>query len=79
MDIASTTGMFLDRNYTLKALRGMLGEMKDNPSRLKGKRVLFIHTGTAWKLLHAPFTTRDSKCLDCSLVQVDYSATSMDD
>jgi len=24
----------------------MLAEMKDNPSRFKGKKVLYIHTGT---------------------------------
>ena len=28
------------------AIRGMLTEMKNNPGRFKGKRILYIHTGT---------------------------------
>ncbi|EDO27428.1 predicted protein, partial [Nematostella vectensis] len=43
--ISSTTGIMLDPVYTIKSVRGMLAEMKNNPSRFKGKRVLYIHTG----------------------------------
>ena len=39
------TGISLDPVYTLKGVRGMLGEMTTNPARFQGKRVLFIHTG----------------------------------
>lgn len=39
------TGIALDPVYTLKGVRGMLGEMAANPSRFQGKRVLYIHTG----------------------------------
>ena len=43
--ISSTTGIMLDTTFTLKAVKGMMCEMKDNPSQFKGHRVLFIHTG----------------------------------
>ncbi|XP_065056440.1 uncharacterized protein LOC135684731 isoform X2 [Rhopilema esculentum] len=45
IEIAQMTGVVLDPVYTLKATRAMLKEMSENPSRFKGKRVLFIHTG----------------------------------
>lgn len=45
VEISSSTGILLDPTYSLKAVRGMLGEMRDNPDRLKGKRTLFLHTG----------------------------------
>lgn len=44
-EISSQTGLILDRVYTLKAVKGMLTELQQNPSRFKGKRVLFLHTG----------------------------------
>lgn len=45
-DVASTTGILLDPVYTVKAVRGMLEEMAHHPERFKGRRVLFVHTGT---------------------------------
>jgi len=39
------TGLPLDPDFTVKAVRGMLGEMRNNPTRFQGKRVLFLHTG----------------------------------
>ncbi|EDO45249.1 predicted protein [Nematostella vectensis] len=48
--ISSTTGIMLDPVYTIKSVRGMLAEMKNNPSRFKGKRVLYIHTGGVFGL-----------------------------
>ena len=45
VDISGETGIVLDRVYTLKGVRGMLGEMRSNPSRFKGRRVMFLHTG----------------------------------
>ncbi|XP_020914466.1 putative D-cysteine desulfhydrase 1, mitochondrial isoform X2 [Exaiptasia diaphana] len=45
VQIACETGITLDPIYTLKSARGMLAEMKDNPCRYKGKKVLFMHTG----------------------------------
>ncbi|KAK3755487.1 hypothetical protein QZH41_009704, partial [Actinostola sp. cb2023] len=45
VQVACETGITLDPVYTLKSARGMLAEMKDNPSRFKGKKVLYIHTG----------------------------------
>lgn len=45
MTICQQSGILLDYAYTLKAVKGMLGEMKTNPSRFKGNRVLYIHTG----------------------------------
>jgi len=45
MEIATTTGIFLDPVYTGKAVKGLLNEVKTNPQRFKGKRLLYIHTG----------------------------------
>ena len=64
MEIAISTGIMLDLVYTIKAVRGMLGEMKKNPARFKGNRVLFVHTGrysnmiaSYLKCLFMPFLT----------------------
>ena len=48
IEISRTTGILVDPVYNIKAIRGMLTEMKSNPSRFKGKRVLYIHTGTTF-------------------------------
>ena len=49
VDVCSTTGLPLDPEFCVKGVRGMLGEMKKNPERFAGRRVLFIHSGT-WPL-----------------------------
>ena len=43
--IASSTGIILDPVYTGKAFRGMMTELERNPSRFRGRRLLFVHTG----------------------------------
>ena len=45
VEICQTTGVLLDSVYTVKAVKGMVTEMNDNPNRFKGNRVLFLHTG----------------------------------
>ena len=45
MDTASQTGIILDPVYTGKAARGLVYELNNNPSRFKGHRILFVHTG----------------------------------
>ena len=45
MKISSTTGVLLDPVYNSKAVKGLLSEMKNNPNRFKGRRILYIHTG----------------------------------
>ncbi|XP_066914032.1 uncharacterized protein [Clytia hemisphaerica] len=45
VEICQTTGVLLDSVYTVKAVKGMVTEMNDNPKRFKGNRVLFLHTG----------------------------------
>jgi 1-aminocyclopropane-1-carboxylate deaminase/D-cysteine desulfhydrase-like pyridoxal-dependent ACC family enzyme len=45
IEISSQTGIVLDPVYTLKGVRGMLTELKNNPKRFKGNRILYIHTG----------------------------------
>merc|ERR1719402_11703 len=47
---ADKTGIFLDPVYTGKASRGMVEEMKKNPGRFKGKKVLFLHTGGVFSI-----------------------------
>ena len=45
VDVSAATGVMLDPVYTVKAVHGMLSEMRNNPSRFRGRRVLYIHTG----------------------------------
>ncbi len=45
IDVVSHTGVSLDPVFCVKGVRGMLTEMKINPERFAGKRVLFIHSG----------------------------------
>ena len=45
LEISTTTGIMVDPVYNIKAIRGMLHEMKNNPGRFKGHRILYIHTG----------------------------------
>ena len=45
VDVSSATGVMLDPVYTVKTVHGMLSEMRNNPSRFRGRRVLYIHTG----------------------------------
>ena len=47
VEIVSQTGISLDPVYTLKGVRGILGEMEKNPGRFAGKRILYIHTGNS--------------------------------
>jgi D-cysteine desulfhydrase family pyridoxal phosphate-dependent enzyme len=45
ISVASETGVILDSIYTGKAVLGMLSEMRVNPHRFRGNRILFINTG----------------------------------
>eukprot|EP00252_Welwitschia_mirabilis_P009871 TRINITY_DN22785_c0_g1_i1.p1 TRINITY_DN22785_c0_g1~~TRINITY_DN22785_c0_g1_i1.p1 ORF type:complete len:427 (-),score=85.54 TRINITY_DN22785_c0_g1_i1:372-1652(-) len=44
-EISNATGIVLDPVYGGKAAYHMLNDMKENPSKWKGRKVLFIHTG----------------------------------
>ena len=46
IEISRTTRILVDPVYNIKAIRGMLTEMKNNPGRLKGKRILCTRSGT---------------------------------
>lgn len=50
IQISTTTGIMVDPVYNIKAVRGMLTEMKNNPRRFKGQRILYIHTGGVFGL-----------------------------
>nr|XP_039268018.1 putative D-cysteine desulfhydrase 1, mitochondrial isoform X1 [Styela clava] len=45
LEIAKTTGIYCDPVYVGKAIKGLMDELKNNPKRFKGERILFIHTG----------------------------------
>jgi len=45
VSICQESGILLDNSNTLKAVNQLLIEMKTNPKRFKGNRVLYIHTG----------------------------------
>ena len=63
IEISRTTGVLVDPVYNIKAIRGMLTEMKNNPGRFKGKRILYIHTGTRLiSLLYPPVTLQYYYC-----------------
>ncbi|XP_022800920.1 bifunctional D-cysteine desulfhydrase/1-aminocyclopropane-1-carboxylate deaminase, mitochondrial-like, partial [Stylophora pistillata] len=50
LEISSSTGVFIDPVYNIKAVRGMLAEMSNNPKRFQGNRILYIHTGGCFGL-----------------------------
>lgn len=50
LEISRTTGIMMDPVYNIKAVRGMLSEMKCNPTRFRGQRILYIHTGGVFGL-----------------------------
>lgn len=50
LEISRTTGIMMDPVYNIKAVRGMLTEMKFNPTRFRGQRILYIHTGGVFGL-----------------------------
>lgn len=43
--VAQHTGVVVDPTYTGKALYGLIHEIKADPEKWKGKKVLFLHTG----------------------------------
>ena len=47
--VAQETGIMTDPVYTGKALYGLVQELNNNPSRFKGRRILFLHTGKWYK------------------------------
>ncbi|XP_039271913.2 uncharacterized protein LOC120346277 [Styela clava] len=46
-----TTGIYCDPVYVGKALKGLKTELRINPGRFKGKRILFIHTGGTFGMM----------------------------
>ena len=55
VQISRTTGILVYPVYNIKAIRRMLTEMTNNLGRLKGKRILYIHTGTIFHhYIHLP-------------------------
>ena len=65
--ISRTTGILVDPVYNVKAIRGMLTEMKNNPGTFKGKRILYIHTGT---IFHHSLPSSDVVPNLCFLSQI---------
>ncbi|XP_041357220.1 bifunctional D-cysteine desulfhydrase/1-aminocyclopropane-1-carboxylate deaminase, mitochondrial-like [Gigantopelta aegis] len=49
-EISCKTGIILDPVYTGKGAYGMWHELKRNPDRFHGKRILFLHTGGVFGL-----------------------------
>jgi D-cysteine desulfhydrase len=56
IDIVTKTAVPLDPVYTLKGVRGLLGELKNNPSSFSGTRILYIHTGGVFGLYDGKVT-----------------------
>ncbi|XP_052275020.1 uncharacterized protein LOC127874610 [Dreissena polymorpha] len=51
-NVSASTGILLDPCYTGKCAQGLLEELKKNPTRFQGKRILFIHTGGIFGLFN---------------------------
>ena len=67
-DVAESTGVVLDPVFTVKAFIGMISEMKKDPMQFKGKRVLFLHTGTfvcifVWYIVYCNYCSLKCKSL----------------
>ncbi|CAG5098039.1 Oidioi.mRNA.OKI2018_I69.XSR.g15343.t1.cds [Oikopleura dioica] len=45
LEVAQSTGIFLDRVYTGKAIYAIKEELIKNPERFAGDKILFLHTG----------------------------------
>ena len=45
LETSVKTGIFLDRVYTGKAVYGIREELRKNPGRFVGDKILFLHTG----------------------------------
>ena len=68
--MASETGVILDTIYTGKAVLGMLSEMRVNPHRFRGNRILFINTGVS---IAIKYLTCLDMCAPPPPPQVEYS------
>ena len=64
IQISRTAGILVDPVYNIKAIRRMLTEMTNNLGRLKGRRILYIHTGTIFHhYIHLPPSDKEpAKC-----------------
>ena len=51
MSVANSTGIILDPTYTGKAAYGLTKELANNLDMFKGRRVLFLHTGTVFCII----------------------------
>ncbi|EDO38385.1 predicted protein [Nematostella vectensis] len=69
IEIGCTTGITVDPVYTVKSVRGMLAEMRDNPSRFKGKKVLYMHTGGMFGLFEGRMDTTLNSLEKCNRVR----------
>ncbi|XP_011666977.2 bifunctional D-cysteine desulfhydrase/1-aminocyclopropane-1-carboxylate deaminase, mitochondrial [Strongylocentrotus purpuratus] len=56
--IATKTGIFVDPVYSSKAVYNLIKMMNESPDTLKGKKVLFIHTGGVFDLFSGVFASR---------------------
>jgi len=45
ISVLANTGIVLDRVYTGKSVYGMMKELKKNPNRFKGNKIMWVHTG----------------------------------
>ncbi|XP_033760439.1 putative D-cysteine desulfhydrase 1, mitochondrial isoform X2 [Pecten maximus] len=45
MNVSQQSGIMLDPVYSGKAARGLMEELRSNPDRFQGNRILFLHTG----------------------------------
>ena len=56
LEVARTTGIFIDRVYTAKAVLAIKNELLENPQRFKGENILFIHTGGIYGFIDGSMT-----------------------
>ena len=75
LEVAKSTGVFVDRVYTAKAILATKHELMTNPQRFKGDNILFIHTGGIYGFIDGSMTdeiqqtnpiTELASVLDCN-------------
>ena len=68
-EVALKTGIILDPVYTVKAAMGMVKELRKNPTRFRGRRILYLHTGERSMMVLLALIARTHSCSHQSLLQ----------
>ena len=73
-EVALKTGIILDPVYTVKAAMGMVEELRKNPTRFRGHRILYLHTGERSMIAPLALVIKTIAMIYCEtcIVQLDF-------